>query len=290
MEQQRNDEGLFLDPISFEPIPKELEVRVGEFFFSIETLYLSYAKMNKLENPFTREPLSPEIQEKVLEYSRSQCVQVVYSGKTLEYQKFTEIGILLRDLIYLEDEYKSQDLCVDNKSFFNSQFSDGLFSFGMDVIEIKKTEKIRAKKFSNFASYLEKLPSSGKNDLVIEILEREQTNELKKVINSGEEAEILKELVLYNNLNDEEFFLSLFDGVNVQREFVLTKICLGEEELIQRNLLFALSRPRNLRLDMISSKVLFLLKIENKTLETNRERLLYEYSVNFLNFLSNLIN
>lgn len=104
-----------IDCITFEPIEPCNHIKTQSGVFDVETLYRYYHD-NHLEvpqDPFNRQPLSPEVAQRVLAYSNTQLLDIEIacaSGEliTLKVNKYTNIGsIVCRAITEVQDMRES---------------------------------------------------------------------------------------------------------------------------------------------------------------------------------------
>lgn len=110
----KDEDGNYIDPITLDVIPTHRLVQVEGYCFDVKSLYITYVKTGKLDNPYTRQILPWKARKDIRVYGAVQQIEVTFQGKTFLADAFATLG---RVLVNILTELGSTSLLLE-KNFF----------------------------------------------------------------------------------------------------------------------------------------------------------------------------
>lgn len=156
MEQERDAQGCYIDPITLESIAQDKQLLVNGLYLSVETLYTTYAKTGKLEDPFTRAALDKDVEARVLAYGETRQIVIHYQGKEYKCAHCAQLGEAVKTILYEDEAFQGEELLWGKQPVLEQDLCTELHTLNEKQLLLLKEGQMSKQNKHRLLAYLRK--------------------------------------------------------------------------------------------------------------------------------------
>lgn len=179
-----DDDGCYLDPIYYTPIPSDIEniVRIVSdntvTLFDIKSIYRYCTEKGKMVNPLTRQYIGDENVEKLKNYGIMNKIILEIDSMTKEFEAFTTYGKILEKLCYTKSEYLYKDIHIEGISIHDNDLESEVNSKILKCVIVEYIDNDdRLNKLGKYWLYLSKRLSEHRSNVIY--------SRISRILNNG---------------------------------------------------------------------------------------------------------